>query len=97
MKVLGVGNDKYICELDYREIYEILGESVGEEDFEIEAGQDIDLMRVVRAAEWVRNLDAEHVDRVIRELNYALNGMDKVKETIEALTLFSKLSDKDLV
>ena len=96
MKVLGVGDDKYICEVTYDEIYEILGESMTEEDFEIEAGQDIDLKRVIRAARWIKQLDSEHVDRVIRELETALHGVIKVKQTAEALNLFNKLGDTEL-
>ena len=95
MKVLGVGDDKYICEVSYDEIYEILGE-VSEEDFEIEAGQDIDLQRVIRAAHWIKQLDSEHINRVIRELQTALHGVEKVKNTAEALNLFNKLGDKEL-
>ena len=95
MKVLGVGDDKYICEVSYDEIYEIIGQ-IDEEDFGIEAGQDIDLARVIRAARWVKQLDTEHVDRVIKELQLALVGVQKVKSTAEALNLFNKLSDKEL-
>lgn len=96
MKVLGVGDDKYICEINYDEIYELLGESMGEEDYEISAGDEIDLKRVVRAAHWIRQLDTEHIERIIRELGIALHGVEKVKETAQALNLFNKLSDKEL-
>ena len=95
MKVLGVGDDKYICEVTYDEIYEIIGQ-IDEEDFEIEAGQDIDLARVIRAARWIKQLDTEHVERAIKELQLALVGVQKVKSTAEALNLFNKLGDKDL-
>ena len=96
MKVLGVGDDKYICEVSYDEIYELLGESVGEEDYEISAGDEINMKRVIRAAHWIKQLDSDHVDRVIRDLELALNGVNKVKETAQALNLFNKLSDKEL-
>jgi hypothetical protein len=33
---------------------------------------------------------------VIKELQIALAGMEKVKSTVEALTLFNKLGDKEL-
>ena len=92
MKVLGVGDDKYICEVSYDEIYEIIGQ-IDEEDFEIEAGQDIDLARVIRAARWIKQLDTEHVERAIKELQLALVGVQKVKSTAEALNLFNKLQD----
>jgi len=94
MKVLGVGNDKYICEIEYDEMYEILGQ-MDEEDFEIQPGQDIDLARVVRAARWIKNLDSEHIERAIKELNMALTGIQKVKTTAEKLTLFSKLKNEE--
>ncbi len=96
MKVLGVGDDKYICEISWGELYEITGQSEYDEDFEVNAGDDIDLMRVVKAASWIKELDAEHINRVIKELQMALIGMEKVKTTVEALTLFNKLKDKDL-
>ena len=96
MKVLGVGDDKYICEVNYDELYELLGESLGEEDYEIVAGDEIDLKRVVRAAHWIRQLDTEHIERIIRELGIALHGVEKVKETAQALNLFSKLQNEQL-
>lgn len=95
MKVLGIGDDKYICEVDYEEMYEILGESLDEEDFEIEPGQEIDLTRVMRAARWIKSLDSEHIERAIKELNMALTGIQKVKTTAEKLTLFSKLKNEE--
>lgn len=95
MKVLGVGDDKYICEVSYDEIYEIIGQ-IDEEDFEIEAGQDIDLARVIRAARWIKQLDSEHIDRVIRELQLALVGVERVKQSAIALNLFNKLKDEEL-
>ena len=96
MKVLGVGDDKYICEVNYDELYELLGDAVGEEDYEIVAGDEIDLKRVVRAAHWIRQLDTEHIERIIRELSIALHGVEKVKETAQALNLFSKISNEEL-
>ena len=95
MKVLGVGDDKYICEVSYSEIYEILDGNISEEDFEINAGDEINLMRVVRAAEWVKKLDSNHLDSIIRELQLTLVGVEKVKETAVALNLFNRLRDKE--
>lgn len=97
MKVLGVGDDKYICEVSWSELYEITGQSEYDEDFEVNAGDDIDLRRVVKAADWIKELDAEHINRVIKELQMALIGMEKVKTTVEALTLFNKLSKEEVV
>ena len=95
MKVLGVGDDKYICEITYDELFEIVNGDLNEE-LDVSAGDDINLTRVLRAAKWVRNLDEDHIDDIIRHLNTVLHGMDKVKETAQALTLFAKLSDKEI-
>ena len=92
MKVLGVGNDKYICEIDWDEMYEVLGENNADEDIEmLHAGDEVDLRRVMRAAKWIRDLDNEHIERVIKELRTTLVGMEKVKDTAQALNLFNKI------
>ena len=96
MKVLGVGEDKFICEVSYDEIFELIGGNQFDEDFEVNAGDEINLTRILRAANWIRTLDEDHIDDVIRQLNTVLHGMNKVKETAQALTLFAKLSDKEL-
>ena len=94
MKVIGVGNDKYICEVDWDEMYEVIGGNSADEDIEmLQAGDEIDLRRVIRAAKWVRDLDNEHIERVIKDLRVTLVGMEKVKETAGALNLFNKLRD----
>ena len=94
MKVLGVGNDKYICEVDWDEMYEVIGGNSADEDIEmLQAGDDVDLRRVIRAAKWVRDLDNEHIERVIKDLRLTLVGMEKVKETAGALNLFNKLRE----
>lgn len=97
MKILGVGDDKYICEISWAEMYEIVGQSEYDEEFEVNAGDDIDMSRVIKAAKWIKDLDSEHIARAIKELQLALTGLEKVKTTATALTLFNKLSDKDLV
>ena len=96
MKVLGVGDDKYICEVSYDELFELVGGNQYDEDIEVNAGDEVDLTRIIRAAKWVRDLDEDHIDDVIRHLNTVLHGMNKVKETAQALTLFAKLSDKEI-
>ena len=95
MKVLGVGEDKYICEVSWDEMYLLAGDYDGDE-IEVSAGDEIDLQRVIKAAKWIRDLDTEHVDRVIKELQMALIGVEKVKTTATALNLFNKLKDKEL-
>lgn len=95
MKVLGVGDDKYICEVSEDELYEIVNGNEYNEALEVGAGDEISLTRVLRAAKWVRELDQENIERVIRELNTTLHGMEKVKDTVQALTLFGKLADKE--
>ena len=94
MKVLGVGKDKYICEIEWDEMYEVIGGNSADEDIELlQAGDEVDLQRLIRAARWVRELDNEHVERVIKELRLTLIGMERVKETAGALNLFNKLRD----
>jgi len=95
MKVLGVGEDKYICEITDEEMYLLAGDDYNDE-LEVSAGEEIDLQRVIKAARWIRDLDTEHVDRVIKELQMALIGVEKVKSTATALNLFNKLKDKEL-
>lgn len=96
MKILGVGDDKYICEVTEDELYEIVNGNEYNEALEVGAGDEIDLKRVLRAAKWIRELDQEHIERIIKELNTTLYGMEKVKETAQALTLFGKLADKEI-
>ena len=96
MKVLGVGDDKFICEVSYDELFELVGGNQYDEDFEVNAGDEVELTRIIRAAKWVRDLDEDHIDDVIRQLNTVLHGMNKVKETAQALTLFARLSDKEI-
>lgn len=96
MKVLGVGNDKYICEVSWDEIYEITSPSEYEEDIELRAGDEIDLNRIMRAAQWVRNLDQEQLDKIIKELQLTLVGVERVKASAEALNMFNRLSEKDV-
>ena len=96
MKVIGVGEGKYICEVNDDELFELIGADRYDEDLDVNAGDEISLTRIIRAAKWVRDLDEDHIDDVIRHLNTILHGMDKVKETAQALTLFAKLSDKEI-
>jgi len=95
MKVLGVGDGKFICEVSEDEIYEIVNGDFNEE-LGVSAGDEISLTRLLRAAKWIRDLDEDHIDDVIRHLNTVLHGMEKVKETAQALTLFGKLADKEI-
>jgi hypothetical protein len=94
MKILGVGEEKYICEVSWDEMYYILGGD--DEDMGVQAGEEVDLIRVVKAAKWIRELDNEHIERVIKELRTTLAGMEKVKETAGALNLFNKLGEEQL-
>lgn len=96
MKVLGVGEDKYICEVSWAEMYEITGSNELNEESDFKAGDEISLTQVVRAADWIKKLDTKHIDSVIRELQLTLVGVEKVKQTASALNLFNKLSDKEL-
>ena len=96
MKVIGLGENKYICEVSDDEIWSLVDNHEDSDEMMIEAGDEIDLARVIKAAKWIKQLDTEHIDRVIRELQLALVGVEKVKHTAEALNLFNKLGDKEL-
>lgn len=96
MKILGVGENKYICEINDEELFELVNGTDYNEALEVNAGDEISLTRIIRAAKWVRDLDEDHIDDVIRHLNTVLHGMDKVKETAQALTLFGNLSEKEI-
>ena len=93
MKVIGLGENKYICEISDDELWSLTDEHDDDERM-IEAGDEIDLVRVIKAAKWIKQLDTEHIDRVIKELQMALVGVEKVKHTAEALNLFNKLKDE---
>lgn len=90
MKILGEG-DGFICHVSWEEMNEILGG--GMYDVDVSAGDEIDLQRVIRAAKWVRDLDGEHIERITKELQTTLVGVQKLKATAEALNLFNKLKE----
>ncbi len=96
MKVLGLGDDKYICEVSWDEMYALTGKDDSEYDEEmVSAGDEVDLIRVFKAANWIRDLDQEHIERIIKELKRTLDGVEKVKDTAVKLNLFNKLKDKE--
>ena len=94
MKILGLGEGKYICEVSDEEIWELVDHTDDDEEWSLEAGQEIDLARAIKASRWIRNMDSEHLDRVIRELQTTLSGVERIKHTASALTLFDKLSEE---
>ena len=92
MKVLGVGEDAFICQIGWNEMNEILG---GDQyDSDVDAGDEIDLHRVIRAAKWIKGLDNEHIERITKELQTTLAGVQELKDTATALNLFNKLKDE---
>ena len=96
MKVLGVGDDKYICEVSWDEMYYLTGKDDSEYDEEmVSAGDEVDLIRVFKAANWIRDLDREHIERIIKELTRTLEGVKMVQDTAVKLNLFNKLKDKE--
>ena len=95
MKILGVGDDKYICEVSWDEMYNLTGSGEGDYDEEmVKAGDEVDINRVIRAARWIRNLDNEHIEGIINGMRTVLVGMEKVKDTAGALNLFNKIKDE---
>ena len=97
MKVLGVGDDKYICEVSWDEMYYLTGkDELGVDEEMVSAGDEVDLIRVFRAANWIRDLDQEHIERIIKELKRTLDGVEQVKTTAEKLNLFSKIKNEEL-
>ena len=98
MKVLGVGDDKYICEVSWDEMYYLTGKDNSEYDEEmVSAGDEVDLIRVFKAANWIRDLDHEHIERIIKELTRTLEGVKKVQDTAVKLNLFNKLKNEESV
>ena len=97
MKILGVGDNKYICEIDMNEMMTIMGMDnmydIGEM---LQAGKEVDMARTIKAANWVRNLDRKHLDQTIRQLKEVLAGVELVKETATALNLFNKLAEEQV-
>jgi len=94
MKILGVGDRKYFCEIKLTEMMTIMGiDSMYDVDEMIQAGIEVDLDRAIKAAHWVRNLDGTHMNRTIAQLKEVLAGIESVKETAGALTLFAKLAE----
>jgi hypothetical protein len=95
MKILGVGDNKYICEIDMNEMMTIMGmDNMYEVGEMLQAGKEVDMARTIKAANWVRNLDRKHLDQTIRQLKEVLAGVELVKETAVALNLFNKLAEE---
>jgi len=97
MKILGVGNDKYICEIELSEMMTIMGiDSMYDVEEMLQAGTVVDMARTIKAAHWVRNLDGKHINQTIKQLQEVLAGVEKVKETAVALNLFNKLAEENV-
>jgi len=95
MKILGVGDNKYICEIDMNEMMTIMGmDNMYEVGEMLQAGKEVDMARTIKAANWVRNLDRKHLDQTIRQLKEVLAGVELVKDTAVALNLFNKLAEE---
>ena len=94
MKILGVGERKYICEIELNEMMTIMGvDNMYDVEEMLQPGRDVDMTRTIKAAHWVRNLDGKHLDQTIRQLKEVLAGVELVKETATALNLFNKLGE----
>jgi hypothetical protein len=97
MKILGVGDNKYICEIDVNEMLTIMGvESAYDWEERLQPGKEVDMARTIKAARWIRNLDQKHLDQTIRQLKEVLAGVELVKETAVALNLFNKLAEEQV-
>jgi hypothetical protein len=94
MKILGVGDNKYICEIELNEMMTIMGmDNMYDLEEMLRPGRDVDMARTIKAARWIKQLDSEHINRVLKELQSALVGVERVKETAIALNLFNKLGE----
>lgn len=93
MKVLGKGDRTIICEITASELDRIYASEdyVYEVYDDINVGDDLSLAKVVGAAKWLKQVDQELLNRAHAELETALSGIVKVKDTVAALTLFDKL------
>jgi len=97
MKILGVGNDKYICEIELSEMMTIMGiDNMYDVEEMLQAGAQVDMARTIKAARWVRNLDGKHLNQTIHQIKEVLAGVEKVKETAVALNLFNKLAEENV-
>jgi hypothetical protein len=97
MKILGVGENKYICEIDINEMMTIMGiDNNHDVEGMLQAGKEVNMARTIKAANWVRNLDQKHLDQTIRQLKEVLAGVELVKETATALNLFNKLAEEQV-
>ena len=95
MKILGVGEGKYICEIELSEMMTVMGiDNMYDVEEMLQAGTVVDMARTIKAARWIKQLDSEHIDRVIKELQLALVGVEKVKQSAVALNLFNKLGEE---
>lgn len=94
MKILGVGDNKYICEIELNEMMTIMGmDNMYDLEELLRPGRDVDMARTIKAARWLRNLDGKHLDQTIAQVKEVLAGVEKVKETAIALNLFNKLGE----
>lgn len=94
MKIIGIGEGNYICEIENEEMATILGtDNLYDLDEELSPGSKVDLKRAINATRWLRDLDNKHIEHITHELKTTLERMGIVKETVEALTLFSKLKE----
>jgi hypothetical protein len=95
LKILGVGDNKYICEVEVNELMSVMGT----DDFylieRVSAGDEIALDRVIKAAKWIRNLDDTHINSLVGQLRTVLVGLEKVKADSAALNLFNKIRDSE--
>lgn len=97
MKILGVGDNKYICEIDINEMMTIMGmDNMYDVEEMLQAGREVDMARTIKASRWLRNLDGKHLDQTINQLKEVLAGVEKVKETAIALNLFNKLAEEQV-
>ena len=95
LKILGVGDNKYICEVEVNELMSVMGT----DDFylieRVGAGDEIALDRVIKSAKWIRNIDDTHINALASQLRTVLVGLEKVKADSAALNLFNKIRDSE--
>jgi len=98
MKIIAkVDSEKLFCEITRDEIALMLGieHAYDIDPDDITVGENIDLARIIKATRLIRSLDERHLVNIIAEMKNALTVVEKVKETLGALTLFDKIRESD--
>jgi hypothetical protein len=87
MKIVArVDREKFFCEITLTELNAILSrDEYTPMPYDMQVGETIDLAELIKAARWIKGLDAKH-------LNEVLKGVERVKRSVEKLNLMNTLT-----